>query len=155
MKCREDHRDEGGQPQCLGAAFSIIDVDHRRQTQTSGRQHGTQFRQHRRVLAGNDLGQLRQAIRQTAQRRDELSEVARLGRVGKTAFPDEEPHLLERSRAGELGGVVCAVVEEAAVAVDRSDRGLGCDDAVESGGYIDELGHGLSVRSSTSVINID
>ena len=64
-----------------------------------------------------------------------------LGGVGEVADGDEVPGLLEAVVAGELGGVVAAVVEVAGLAVDVADGGVGDGNAVEAGRDIDQGGH--------------
>ena len=72
------------------------------------------------------------------------AEGGQLGVVGQVADGDEVPDLLEGVVAGEVGGVVAAVVEEARFAVDVADGGVGDGDAVEAGGDIDEVAHDLN-----------
>ena len=74
-----------------------------------------------------------------------------LGVVGQVADGDEVPDLLEAVVAGELGGVVAAVVEEAGLAVDVADRGVGDGDAVEAGGDVDQVAHDLIVTAVDAV----
>ena len=64
----------------------------------------------------------------------ELRERLQLGVVGQLALDEQVPDLLERAAAGQLDGVVAAVVEEALLAAHVADRGLGDGDALEAAG---------------------
>ena len=52
--------------------------------------------------------------------------------VGQLALDEQVPDLLERAAAGQLGGVVAAVVEEALLAAHVAHRGLGDGHTLES-----------------------
>lgn len=57
---------------------------------------------------------------------------------------DQVPDIFKGSCPGKDRGVMAAVVEETLVTVHRTDRGVGGDDAIEAGRYVDECaGHGL------------
>ena len=75
------------------------------------------------------------------------AEGGQLGGVRQVPDGDEVPHLFEAVAAGEVGGVVAAVVEEAGLAVDVTDRGVGDGDAVEAGGDVDQCAHDSHRRS--------
>jgi hypothetical protein len=52
------------------------------------------------------------------------------------------PHLFEAAGAGQLDGVVSAVVEVALIAMHSADGGVGRHHTVKAGGNIDQLlGH--------------
>ena len=158
VKRREDRRHQRCQPQCLFAAPCIVDVDHRIEVEHARRhrQHRSELGQHRHRLDRRNLDHGEQFHRQVPQFGHLGPEHPRLLGGREPTRAEEEPDVLERTSPRQGGGIVFAVVEEAAVAVDGSDRRVSGDDAVEPRWDLDELlSHVSSLRSSTARINID
>ncbi len=65
----------------------------------------------------------------------------------QVADDQEVPHRFERSGAGEVRGVVAAVVEATGLAIDVADGRVGDGDAVEAGGYVDQGAHDFMLRA--------
>ena len=148
---REHRRHQRCEPQRLRAPRGVVDVDHGAQPERAGgdRQHRAELRQHRRVLSADRLdhgsepgGDARGALQPPPERGRLVG--SGTGRPGRGTTPPRTTGCGPvRWRRGRRSG-------RSPVAVDRTDRGVGGDDAIEPGGYIDQLGHGLSVCSSIS-----
>ena len=148
MQRGDDRRDHGGDAQGLGGALVGLEVDQRAQPElVGGDRHGGAYPPERRPgRRGERLEHRDERRRQRAGGGDLGAEGGQLGGVGQVAACDEVPCLLEAAVAGELGGVEAAVVEEAGLAVDVADGGVGDGDAVEAGGDVDQGGHGFDRR---------
>lgn len=141
MQGGDDHRHDRRETQRLVSPFGVVHVDHRRQAKVGDRQHCAELRQHWSVLSGHHVDHGEQIGGDLPELRQRPSELDGFAGVRQATLPHEEPDLLERTPASEGRGIVGAVVEEAAIAVDRADCGVGGDHAVESGGNVDQLCH--------------
>ena len=149
MQGGDDPGDDGGDAQALGRPLVGADVDQRAQAELVGgdRHRGPYPAERGAGGPGQRLEHREQRRRQHALGGDVGAEGGELGGVGQVAAATRCQASSKRV-AGELGGVVAAVVEEAGVAVDVADGGVGDGDAVEAGGDIDQGGH---VRPSSPV----
>ena len=143
MQGGDDRRDDGGDTERLAGALVGVDVDERSQAELVGgdRQRRPYSSQRRAGRRGQGPEHGDDGCRQDSVAGNLGAEGRQLGVVREVADGDEMPHLLERAGAGELGGVDAAVVEEAGLAVDVTDRGVGDGDAVEAGGDVDQVAH--------------
>ena len=152
MQGGDDRRHHGGDAAALGGPLVGVDVDERAQAELVGGDRDRRPGRRPSVApvaraSGSSTGS--SDAGSTPLGGDGGSERGQLGGVGQVADGHEVPDLLEAVVAGELGGVVAAVVVEAGLAVDVADGGVGDGDAVEAGGYVDQGGHESIVLGST------
>ena len=89
----------------------------------------------RRADGGQQVGE---AGRHDAEAPDRRGERRELAGVGEVAVEEQVPRLLEADLLGQLDGGVLAVVEEALVAADVAELGVGDDDLGQALGDRDE-----------------
>ena len=153
MMAGEDRRDHCGEPdgvvaQLLGRAVQgrapILAVTHAEDADPQG-----VHRIGEALCGGVDE-------RADAARQPPVGPAVDRGGIGREGAIDlQRPHILEGTVHGELGRVVLAVVEEALLATDVTEDGVGHGEALQAGGCDLGFGHASNVTQRCYIDNLD